>query len=46
MLDGLLPSLKEKGTALGVFYTPKDQGVLPKLDLFEHDLRAELARIE
>jgi hypothetical protein len=36
----------EKGTLLGVFYTPKDKGVLPALEQFEEDLRAELSRIE
>lgn len=46
LFDGLLPSLRAKQTAVGVFYTPRDQGVLPELDQFEQDLRTELSRIE
>ena len=46
LLEGLLPSLKERGTILGVFYTPEDKGVLPELEVFEQDLRTELKRFE
>lgn len=45
-LYGLLPTLRERRTLLGVFYTPHDKGVTPSLDRLEEDLRAELARIE
>jgi hypothetical protein len=46
LFEHLLPSLKERNTLLGVFYTPTDKGVLPILEEFECDLRAELAKIE
>lgn len=44
ILEGLLPSLEEKGTSLGVFPTPEDKGVLPEVETFEADLRNELAK--
>lgn len=46
VLDKLLPSLRERETLLGVFYTPADEGITPDLDEFERDLRTELSRIE
>jgi hypothetical protein len=46
LLENLLPSLRERDTGLGIFYTPDDKGVLPTLDQFEHDLRDELAKLE
>ncbi len=42
----LLPSLQERGTQLGVFYTPNNKGVIPTLEQIENDLKEELARIE
>jgi hypothetical protein len=34
LMDTFLPSLDEQGIAVGVFYTPTDDGVLmPPLDL-------------
>jgi hypothetical protein len=44
LLDGLLPSLVERSTKLGVFYTPEDKGTMPDLALFQADLRRELAK--
>lgn len=46
LLEGLLPSLRERGTALGIFITPRDKGVTPTLGQFEQDIRLELSRIE
>ncbi|TGK86135.1 DUF2750 domain-containing protein [Leptospira montravelensis] len=46
LFDDLLPSLKERKTLIGVFYTPSDKGVIPNMDDFEKDLRHELSRIE
>ena len=46
LIEHLLPSLKERETLLGVFYTPTDKGVLPDLEQFERDIRTELAKIE
>ncbi len=42
----MLPSLRERKTSLGIFYTTADKGVVPSLDQFESDLREELRRIE
>jgi hypothetical protein len=44
LVDGLLPSLGERGTVLGVSPTPADKGVLPEISVFETDLRIELAK--
>jgi hypothetical protein len=44
--NGLIPSLHERKTKLGVFYTPNDKGVIPELEQVEADLKAELSRIE
>lgn len=46
LLDGLLPSLIERGTLLGVFYTPEDKGVIPDMSTFESDIRHELSKFE
>lgn len=46
LLDGLLPSLSERGTELGIFPTSQDKGVLPEVAVFEADLRNELAKFE
>ncbi len=46
LFEGLLPSLKERKTLLGIFYTPSDKGVLPTVDEFEHDLREELSKYD
>ena len=46
LFEELIPSLKERKTLLGVFYTPKDRGVIPTLEQFEEDLRTELEKIE
>jgi hypothetical protein len=46
LLGGLLPSLRERSTALCVFYTPGDHGILVDIDRFEADLRSELSKIE
>jgi hypothetical protein len=44
IFDGLLPSLLERGTLLGIFPTPTDKSVLPDITTFENDLRRELAK--
>ena len=44
--EALLPSLRERKTLLGVFYTPSNKGVTPTLKQIENDLWEELARIE
>jgi len=46
IFDGLLPSLRERNTLLGVFPTPEGKGVVPDLEDFERDLTTELARLE
>jgi hypothetical protein len=46
LLEGLLPSLGEQETVLGIFPTPEDKGVLPETATFESDLRNELAKFE
>jgi len=46
LMDGLLPSLRESGTLLGVFYTPNDKGILPDTEAFEADMKQELAKFE
>lgn len=46
LLEALLPSLRDRKTKLGVFYTPKDKGILPDIDQFEGDIRAELEKVE
>ncbi|MES2996255.1 MAG: DUF2750 domain-containing protein [Verrucomicrobiota bacterium] len=46
LLGGLLPSLSERGTILGIFPTPKDKGVLPEIASFENDLRNEVAKFD
>jgi hypothetical protein len=45
VFDQLLPDLRKRGTQIGVFYTPNDNGVIPSLDQFENDLRSEVAKI-
>ncbi|HEX7861231.1 MAG TPA: DUF2750 domain-containing protein [Verrucomicrobiae bacterium] len=45
-LQELLPDLKEKNIAIGVFYTPTDKGIIPAFEELENDLRNELSRIE
>ncbi len=46
LFGSLLPSLKERKTLIGIFYTPSDKGILPAFDEFEDDLREELSNIE
>ena len=46
LLNALLPSLRERGTLIGVFYTSNDKGVIPDLDVFEADVREELSQFE
>jgi hypothetical protein len=46
LFEGLLPSLGERKTILGIFPTPEDKGVLPETATFESDLRNELAKFE
>ena len=46
LFERLLPSLKERKTSLGIFYTPSDKGVLPTIEQFEKDLHTEIERIE
>lgn len=44
LLEGLLPSLVERQTLLGVFPTPSDKGIITSTTTFESDLRSELAK--
>ena len=46
LLEGLLPSLGERNTVLGIFPTPEDKGVIPETADFESDLRIELAKFD
>lgn len=46
LFEILLPKLRLSKTAVAVFPTPGDKGVLPSLEVFESDLRHELSRIE
>jgi hypothetical protein len=46
LFQQLLPRLRDTSTPLAVFYTPRDQGVIPNLEEFEADLKTELDRIE
>jgi Protein of unknown function (DUF2750) len=46
LMEGLLPSLRERETLLGVFYTPQDKGVMPEVSVFEADMKQELAKFE
>jgi hypothetical protein len=45
-LEGLLPSLGERKTILGIFPTPDDKSLLLETATFESDLRVELAKFE
>lgn len=42
-LDGMIPMLRERGIALGIFYTMKDGSVNASLEEFESDLRNEMS---
>jgi hypothetical protein len=44
LFNGLLPSLLEHKTLLGIFPTPTDKGVVPDIATFEKDLRRELTK--
>jgi hypothetical protein len=46
ILDGLLTSLREKQTALGVFPTPTHTGVIVDLTVFENDLKHALTQFQ
>jgi len=46
LMEALIPRLRKEGAGLAVFYTPNRQGVVPELDQFIADLRAELGKIE
>jgi Protein of unknown function (DUF2750) len=46
VLDELLPRLRDEGRSVSVFPVPRVGGIVPALDQFETDLRAELSKIE
>ncbi|WP_410210227.1 DUF2750 domain-containing protein [Aquirhabdus sp.] len=44
LMSDLLLRLKKDGVALGIFYTPLDQGVMPSIEQFVSDLNTELEK--
>jgi hypothetical protein len=42
LMTELVPSLKNNGVLIGVFYTPSDNGVVPDMEQFIEDINAEL----
>lgn len=45
-LEELIPSLKQDGMRVGVFYTPHNKGVVPSFEQLESDISEEMKRYE
>jgi hypothetical protein len=44
LMDELIPRFRTDGTLPGIFYTPKDKGVTPPIEVFERDILEELRK--